>query len=751
MARRTPSPHLCTFALGLAALAAQPAAMQAVDDAAGHGAGATFKPSTRIARGDVAGAAFVDGALRGGGRDYKVEFRAGGFAYTPALGEAAPHNLPLAFELSSVERGGVVLAAGGPVEPALDGRRVTYALAPGVEERYDVLPEGIHQTFHVASPPPGSGDLVVRGRIATELPLAGATDDGGLLFAYDGIGGVTYGGVTGVDATGRTVAGELRLAGDALELVLPAAFVDSAAYPLVVDPLIGSELPIQTTDTYDDGDPDVAFDAGDNHYLVVWERRFSLTDIDVRGRLLEPDGSVAVSLIHIESTAALANAPSVATVRDSDTYFVAWQEAPSFLSVFNIRGRSVEVHDGNLSDAITVSATGNQELEPDVGGDKSLTDDDAFVVWTEQGVGIRGAQVTVPPDGATPFVLSTHTIEPEGAQALVNPAISKSSGEDLRFVVVWQAVSASTDAIYARAMTRNGTLLGTRQPVSFFVTGLSDDKEPDVDGDGTRFVAVWQREEGISSDVFDVYARAMTFENGDLQLDFGIDAIENDDDDDETAPSITYTGEQYVVAYTDQDSYSNVYLKIIDPYTCSVCAVESHPGDLGIDEHSPAITSMYHGGWSGGTFDDSLVVWESFEGGDADVLGHLFESPAGVESLGGDCGQAGVAVAPCPYGGNDLFRPRLLDGPASAPVLLAFGFQQAPFACGPCTLWPNLGTAAVLSTTTDADGEASIVIPVPASVVGETFTLQWAAPSGDACPLFGVDLSNGVELVIQGV
>ena len=101
-----------------------------------------------------AGLAVVDGALWGVGARYKVRFSPSGFELTPALGAAAPHNVPLQWHLESVGRDGARPLAQDDVVPSYDGLRVEYARG-GVRERYDVRPDGIEQSFVLDALPPG--------------------------------------------------------------------------------------------------------------------------------------------------------------------------------------------------------------------------------------------------------------------------------------------------------------------------------------------------------------------------------------------------------------------------------------------------------------------------------------------------------------------------------------------------------------------------------------------------------------------
>src|SRR5262245_42498509 len=87
----------------------------------------------------------ADGVLWGGGPGFKVRFDAGGVEFTPALGRAAPRNVPLGLHAQSLRRGDTLLwsaASSLPMPPSADGNLVSYALQPGLTERYEVRRDG---------------------------------------------------------------------------------------------------------------------------------------------------------------------------------------------------------------------------------------------------------------------------------------------------------------------------------------------------------------------------------------------------------------------------------------------------------------------------------------------------------------------------------------------------------------------------------------------------------------------------------
>jgi hypothetical protein len=237
------------------------------------------------------GLASVNGELVGGGPDYSVSFDGSGPHFVPALGREAPATRTLSFELQSIQLGDVELyAPGGPVQPELSGEFVQYQRGPSIVERYASGAEGLWQSFVFHELPTGSvgGDLVVVGQLSSDLTL-GTRGPIGLSFDEPGLGSVTWGGVTGIDADGNTTPGEVRYSNGRIELVLPAEFVAGASLPLVLDPLIGTDFTVAGSGQRENV-PDVAYDFSNDLYLAAWEHVSSGLDVDIRGRRFDSSG-----------------------------------------------------------------------------------------------------------------------------------------------------------------------------------------------------------------------------------------------------------------------------------------------------------------------------------------------------------------------------------------------------------------------------------------------------------------------------
>ena len=77
-----------------------------------------------------------------------------------------------------------------------------------------------------------------------------------------------------------------------------------AAYPLVLDPEIGTDILIGGT-TFDDTGPDVAYDDTNNTYLVVWQRGFSALNYQVRAQRVDTGGLQPFTEVRKESPASV--------------------------------------------------------------------------------------------------------------------------------------------------------------------------------------------------------------------------------------------------------------------------------------------------------------------------------------------------------------------------------------------------------------------------------------------------------------
>lgn len=270
------------------------------------------------------GVTAVDGVVRGSGPDYSATFDEHGMRFTPALGARVDTPAALHCGFEHVRRGATkVYERRGGVTPTSADRQVRYRHGPGLTEIYGVGDEGVEQSFVFAERPAGTGDLVVAVRITTDLALA-TSQASHVRYEQPGAGGVSFGAVTGIDHHGAKAAGALRVVGDMLELSLPSSFVDSAAYPLVLDPMIGSVVTLGNGSAGTDRQPSVAFDQTTQRYLLVWNVEVSATDAEVWAQFVTVLGNPIGNPILVDGNARTGLRPAVANINDSDRFLLVW-------------------------------------------------------------------------------------------------------------------------------------------------------------------------------------------------------------------------------------------------------------------------------------------------------------------------------------------------------------------------------------------------------------------------------------------
>jgi hypothetical protein len=685
-----------------------------------------------------AGMSFSAGELWAAGATYKAHFAAPGPMIVPPLGSSAPRSLPLWLDLQSITLGeALVLDATTPVAPVQQGMTAVYEHAAGILERYEARVEGLEQSFVIPTLPAASGDLVVRVGFASELaPRA----EGAGLFFDDGRGfGLRVGGVTGIDANGARASGTVEIVGGVIELRLPASFVASAALPLVVDPLIGGADTIYDDD--DSADADAAYDVTFDDYLVVFERQWSATDVDVYGQRISAAGTLVGTAILFETTITnVATDPAVANCNESNKWLCVWQQDDG--GDDDIIGRACNASDGTLGSAFTIAGTTASEVDPDVGGEEVLGFDEVMVVW--DGTGIRAARVTLPVAGGS-SVATLHTITTDVDDTA--PKISNSGGGPGNYVVAWERFftgSPGDNDIYGAVIAYTGTIEVTAQ--SILTTIGPDEESVAVDGDGTNFALVYEKQAASGSGDNDIMCRELTVSTSAGTLVDGPETLLDGDSADEIDPVIGFTGSGYIVVWRDGSSGLHaVGLKATD---CSICELE-----YTVASGSTPTLGIATEATGGGSGDEALVAYELVST-TGSIKSQLLDTLSGglTSSLGGGCGSGGTAGIDCPAKVNSNFKHTLTGAATLDSAFLVIGLERLDLPCGSCTVVPNPFTGFVIATTTGATGAATVTTQIPndPAVAGLVIYDQWAVvPGSGSCAAFGSSFSNALKITIQ--
>lgn len=206
-------------------------------------------------------------------------------------------KLRLDFRATGASLGGVELAFDPDAAPQLVTAGIELVRSLDIVEAYAPLSNGVEQTFTVARPaatPVGTLAIALDAFIDGDPASLVSDGSGGYHLVSSPGFGFRMSRVTVIDATGDMLPAFARGRGPGkIELVVPAATVAAAAWPIVIDPFLDLFTFFVAPFTPAPNDfPDVAYGEGralDAH-IAVWRNFFTPTgDFDVLYQLVAAD------------------------------------------------------------------------------------------------------------------------------------------------------------------------------------------------------------------------------------------------------------------------------------------------------------------------------------------------------------------------------------------------------------------------------------------------------------------------------
>ena len=592
-----------------------------------------------------------DGSVWTMGRVYKAQFSAGGASYIPNFGPKAPQNYPLTFQVTDAAVGGAAIDLVAGASASRVGDAVQYERG-GLTELYQIRAEAVEQEF-VFRTLPASGELVVHLSVASELAASESPE--GFRFSND-LGYVSYGRAVAIDAAGHHIDAQTTLAGNTIEIRVPAAFVSDAVLPLTIDPVI-TTFSINTSTSLDFS-PDVAYDVTTARYLVCWEREYSSTDHDVWAEQYNTAGTlVASSGDYIDFTGDFWATPRVANNNIGDNYLVVARVGTASPRV--IKGRTRDDNSTTMGAQFTISNTPAYDcISPDVGGDPVTTGPTYYlVVWRR--VFISGTDDDVHGQLVTSGgALSGTTIFIDNSSSTVDtdPNVSKSDGLEpfgtQEWTVTWtREFTPGVDYdIWGSQVHWDGTITHPTYQIDF--SGAYDyNSNPSTVIDGASgerdYMVVYQRFDSGSSDR-DIHGAIY---NGTTYVDdANLSALDTNTGQQQINPTVDSDGCNYAVAYSEQfgtstfdyDMYVSTFTRVGSNIHCS----EAHEllDFSSTQDNAPQIAAR-HG--SLGSTSQSMVVWQNeFTGGtDYNITGGIYETEEfttfcfpGIDAISCPCG-----------------------------------------------------------------------------------------------------------------
>jgi hypothetical protein len=701
----------------------------------------------RTAAPEPIGAATADATAWAAGPDYKVGFAAGRVAFHPVLGPTAPRSLPVTWTTTEVIAGGMPLLAPAPAAQESFGDWRLERRIPGVmTEAWNVREDGVEQTF-VFGAPLGNGDLIVRGRLDSELDAAPIQPARHADIEFRDASGrvvVRYGAARAFDAAGRWLDMETAFDGREVELRVPARWLAGATWPVTIDPLLSANTIVTGSQTV--GAVRIAVDDESREFLIGVTRAVSASDHDAYVYVSSDTLGAGTLILADQSSAYDTRVAASAYAGGADAWVIALERQARGLGRpmlgYQVRARRDHRRNDALVEIQLPADSWPREI--DLGGsasfgggthalmvfqsDRSRSNTDLSEVMAVV-IDVRNRTHT------QPFVVS-----PQGSSSFVNvdrerPSVQRESeGAYEGWIVAWQEIgnhSAADDwDLHAVRVLPNGN----RGVQSWL--GVADDRahglRPRLAGRGGEYLLAFgevvnQGPRPVSADApilrvqrFQWRTSQTTPVRGPVRtLAVGAPAYQALD-----LAFDTRTGSHWCVAW--RDSNQELWLSRI-----------GHDGLVAESGHLTAGTPR--GNTAGLVYDLSarnFVAAYATDEAQLPVRARRLTYPttANVLLYGIGCGGEGVVIDP-PYAGHGTFTFGMNGLPARATAFVLVGQTAADLPLDPlgmtgCHLLVDASSALVsLPVAVNGFGQARPQLPLPSTLRADLRAqLVWLAP-----------------------
>lgn len=521
----------------------------------------------------------------------------------------------LTYSLRSIRLGGKIIIPASA--PKLTSRRnIAYrSFSAGFSESYTASSDGIEQCWIIDSRPSSPGGIIIEADLRSSCrPVRHPgkwrfMDKHGKPFLY-------YGSITAIDSRGQTYKCMPSIDGNKLTIAIPAGFVEKAAFPVVIDPVVGPET--ETCPTFNaalNNQEGVELAQGSNGYLAVWQDTRGGTS-DIFGCRLNTTGEILDKASISISTATGDQSDPVASWSGS-AYLVVWSDRRS--NVQHIYAARVWPN-GEVIDkqGILVSGSTGTQAYPRVASDGSGWE----VVWQDArstSHDIYGCRVNSDGSLGKVMPISTQTGNDEDTPDIAyNGSI---------YIVTWTDHRNGDADIYGGRVARTGIRSPGDILISCDGSGNSitgDQRNARVCAFGSSCMAIWE-DMRIDSNT-DIYGTRLTAAGA--VVDRNGFAVSTANGVQET-PAIAYNGNRILTTWRDHT-------------TRLVKGARISTNGVVLDTDGIAISTSIAGsaGVSTCGADNSFLVgWNSLSMGGNDVLA------AFVPNSGSSSGSAGTVIS----------------------------------------------------------------------------------------------------------
>jgi hypothetical protein len=318
-----------------------------------------------------------------------------------------------------------------------------------------------------------------------------------------------------------------------------------------------------------------------------------------------------------------------------------------------------------------------------------------------------------------------------------------------QYLLVYRSASITSSDIRALLVDGNGQPKFTG--VSVTATGDVDEIEPEVDGDGRKFVVAWSVPKAAVSVYNDVRATIVRVTLGGLVVEPSM-VLDPAPLVTQRAPRVAHNLGKTLIVFASNLAGYVPRIVGVDSNTLGICESPFYLG-FPINLVDQALASVSSGGQ---VADDRALFAFSVPGAlNIETHGQLLDAtgPGGaVVDLGGGCGLGGTtwAQGPAAIGNGYLvFHLAGADPTATVAICNVAINPPSPLLCGPCAWTPFQFT--FVQNAAGGGSAQGIAVPCNTSLLGLNLEAQWTVvtPGVAPCALFpGFSLSNRLRLTL---
>lgn len=639
----------------------------------------------------------ADGGFWARGDRYKMRFAADGAQYLPLFSSRTPRHYPLHFRSEA------------NVEPVLHANGCSFDRGD-VVERWDLRPEGAEQSFVLRRRPAGD---VLELPVATDLPFGGNGPQG-LRFVAEGWGEVAYGQAFAIGADGARTALPTAWTGAAIRIELPA----DARYPLTVDPFVAT-IGVASNETFDNRNPDVAFEDQSGRWAVIMEERVSAFDTDIKVRRFDAAG-VLLDTDYFESGTATATEPAIAAANSisvPSTFMSVWLEGTTCIS------RRIGAINASPNARVTVDS---DVQRPDIAG--STMGRYAITYCVDDAITLPQLTTLVVTDTGSFLGRLSHG----SFSGCIRPRIAEMQPNLQHWPITFsdQLSGCLAGDVKFLAINQNNGVEATITTIAGAVG--DDDRNVDIAWNGTHGLVVWDRDMGSHHDIFgQVFTRTAagyqmvgTVRNL-TAMEPGI-TVSND----QQKPVVACDGVRFAVCYMEGSTPKPVcatFAVVNGLLVCHEGHVPIATANLDHDDHG--IAAM---GTTGGPTTRYFVVTDERDGSnDYDVQGLFYDgrqTGTMFTTVGTGCTPTGFAQPQLTVsGGSDLGNTFTLQigGHRGLPFVMASSpLSPAPLLCFAGLLNQCRQGVALPLILAQFGTTLPVLVPTNTALVGATLAFQ---------------------------